>query len=98
MQDSKPIIRKQIITKQIVASGLLLLAVPAALLAASTKVGNGKQAAPAGLFLPASAAKAAEAINRGGLEAPLRFLSDDLLEGRGVASRGDQTARLYLAS
>ncbi len=58
----------------------------------------GKKAAPAGLFLPASATKAAQVIDRGALEAPLRFLSDDLLEGRGVASRGDQTARLYLAS
>jgi Zn-dependent M28 family amino/carboxypeptidase len=93
MQDSKRKIRRQIL-----ACGLLLLAVPAALLAAATKVGNGKKAAPAGLFLPASAAKAAQAIDRGALEAPLRFLSDDLLEGRGVASRGDQTARLYLAS
>ncbi len=32
------------------------------------------------------------------LRAPLRFLADDLLEGRGVASRGDQLARLYLAT
>lgn len=30
------------------------------------------------------------------LEAPIRFLSDDLLEGRGVGSRGDELARLYI--
>jgi hypothetical protein len=90
MHDSKLSIRKQIL-----ACLLLLLAVPA-LAAAAEK--TGKKAATTNLFLPASAAKAAQAINRGVLEAPLRFLSDDLLEGRGVASRGDQTSRLYLSS
>jgi len=35
-------------------------------------------------------------ITRPALEAPIRFLSSDLLEGRGPASRGDQLARLYL--
>jgi len=35
-------------------------------------------------------------ITRGSLEAPIRFLSSDLLEGRGPATRGDQLARLYL--
>src|SRR5258706_4236409 len=90
MQDSKRPVRNQIL-----ACILLLLAVPA-MLAGAEKAG--KKAAPAGLFLPVSATKAAQVIDRGALEAPLRFLSDDLLEGRGVASRGDQTARLYLAS
>jgi Zn-dependent M28 family amino/carboxypeptidase len=37
-------------------------------------------------------------ITRGSLEAPIRYLADDLLEGRGPATRGDQLARLYLAS
>lgn len=37
-------------------------------------------------------------ITEGSLAAPLRFLADDLLEGRGVGSRGDQLARLYLAT
>jgi Zn-dependent M28 family amino/carboxypeptidase len=41
---------------------------------------------------------AAARIDRAALEAPIRFLADDLLEGRGPASRGDRTARLYLAS
>jgi Zn-dependent M28 family amino/carboxypeptidase len=35
-------------------------------------------------------------ITRAALEAPIRFLSSDLLEGRGPATRGDQLARLYL--
>ncbi len=42
--------------------------------------------------------QAARRIDRGTLEAPVRFLSDDLLEGRGPATRGDKLARLYLAS
>jgi Zn-dependent M28 family amino/carboxypeptidase len=35
-------------------------------------------------------------ITRGALESAIRYLSSDLLEGRGPASRGDQLARLYL--
>jgi Zn-dependent M28 family amino/carboxypeptidase len=35
-------------------------------------------------------------ITRASLEGPIRFLSSDLLEGRGPATRGDQLARLYL--
>ena len=35
-------------------------------------------------------------ITRAALEAPVRFLSSDLLEGRGPATRGDELARLYL--
>ncbi len=70
---------------------LLLAALPTAL-AAQPKP------AQTNLFLPPGADKAAQVIDRASLEAPIRFLSDDLLEGRGVASRGDQTARLYLAT
>jgi Zn-dependent M28 family amino/carboxypeptidase len=35
-------------------------------------------------------------ITRATLEAPIRFLSSDLLEGRGPGTRGDELARLYL--
>ena len=35
-------------------------------------------------------------ITRATLEAPIRFLSSDLLEGRGPATRGDELTRLYL--
>ena len=47
--------------------------------------------------LPAPVEKAARTyITRGALEAPVRFLSSDLLEGRGPGTRADQLARLYL--
>jgi Zn-dependent M28 family amino/carboxypeptidase len=35
-------------------------------------------------------------ITRASLEAPIRFLASDLLEGRAPATRGDQLTRLYL--
>ena len=47
--------------------------------------------------VPESVSQAAKAyITRAAIEAPIRFLSSDLLEGRGPATRGDQLARLYL--
>ena len=47
--------------------------------------------------IPADVERTANAgITRATLEAPIRFLSSDLLEGRGPATRGDQLARLYL--
>jgi Zn-dependent M28 family amino/carboxypeptidase len=47
--------------------------------------------------IPAAVEQAARSyITRASLEAPVRFLSSDLLEGRGPATRGDQLARLYL--
>jgi Zn-dependent M28 family amino/carboxypeptidase len=55
--------------------------------------------APLGAAEPAAvpgAAEAAKRIDRGALDAPVRYLADDLVEGRGPASRGDQLARLYL--
>jgi Zn-dependent M28 family amino/carboxypeptidase len=44
------------------------------------------------------AEKAAQEITKDSLQAPIRYLSDDLLEGRGPASRGDKLAQLYLAT
>ncbi len=47
--------------------------------------------------IPEGVDKAARTyITRPALEAPIRFLASDLLEGRGPASRGDELARLYL--
>jgi Zn-dependent M28 family amino/carboxypeptidase len=47
--------------------------------------------------VPAAVARVAGAyITRAVLEAPIRFLSSDLLEGRGPATRADQITRLYL--
>ena len=48
--------------------------------------------------LSSAAEQAANAqITRATLEAPIRFLADDLLEGRGPATRGDELSRLYLS-
>ena len=53
-------------------------------------------AAPSAL-VPAAVEKAAHTyITQASIEAPIRFLSSDLLEGRGPATRGDELARLYL--
>ena len=47
--------------------------------------------------IPEDVDKAARTyITRASLEGPIRFLSSDLIEGRGPATRGDQLARLYL--
>jgi Zn-dependent M28 family amino/carboxypeptidase len=46
---------------------------------------------------PAAEQAAKSQITQATLEAPIRFLADDLLEGRGPATRGDALARLYLA-
>jgi Zn-dependent M28 family amino/carboxypeptidase len=55
-------------------------------------------AAPPPLDLPPGANDAAKAIDRGTLEGPVRFLADDLLEGRAPSHRGDALARNYVAS
>jgi Zn-dependent M28 family amino/carboxypeptidase len=47
--------------------------------------------------VPAPVEQAAHTyITRAALEAPIRFLASDLLEGRGPATRGDLLTRLYL--
>ena len=45
---------------------------------------------------PAVEQAAHRSITRATLEAPIRFLSSDLLEGRGPGTRGDELTRLYL--
>ncbi len=52
----------------------------------------------AALDLPAGAREAAARITPAVLRAPIAFLADDLLEGRGPATRGDRLTRLYIAS
>ena len=47
---------------------------------------------------PAMEQAAKTYITRSALEAPIRFLASDALEGRGPGTRGDQLARLYLAT
>jgi Zn-dependent M28 family amino/carboxypeptidase len=74
------------------ARGIVALAaVAAALLPAAA-------GAQTQLPLPAAADQAAQAIDRDSLEGPIRYLADDLLEGRGPGSRGDELTRLYLAT
>jgi Zn-dependent M28 family amino/carboxypeptidase len=47
---------------------------------------------------PAALAAAHAQITAASLAAPMRFLSSDLLEGRGPGTRGDEIARRYIAS
>jgi Zn-dependent M28 family amino/carboxypeptidase len=93
-----PRLRTALALVAVPAAVLLLAAAPASPGKATPKsdAGGGKAAAASSLPMPAGAERAAKAIDRGSLEAPIRYLADDLLEGRGPASRGDQLARLYL--
>jgi Zn-dependent M28 family amino/carboxypeptidase len=73
-----------------------------AALALAALLGAAATAAPADTVAPAeipeAAQRAAEAIDAAALRGPIRYLSDDLLEGRGPSSRGDELARLYIAA
>jgi Zn-dependent M28 family amino/carboxypeptidase len=76
-----------IANRESVRSGTLLILATLAAVAA---------AAPS-TELPHAVEQAARRyITRDALEAPIRFLASDLLEGRGPATRGDELARLYL--
>jgi Zn-dependent M28 family amino/carboxypeptidase len=66
-----------------------------AVTAAAAAIAAAQPAAPGSV--PQAVDRVARAfITQGALEAPIRFLASDLLEGRGPASRGDELARLYL--
>jgi Zn-dependent M28 family amino/carboxypeptidase len=54
-------------------------------------------AAPPAVFSPAETG-AAETIRAESIRAHTRALADDLLEGRGTASRGERLAQLYIAT
>jgi Zn-dependent M28 family amino/carboxypeptidase len=63
--------------------------------ATAAAIAAAQPAAPASV--PQAVDRAARTfITQGAIEAPIRFLASDLLEGRGPASRGDELARLYL--
>lgn len=69
------------------------------LLTAAAALGQSTPAADlSSLPVPAAAHEAARVIDRDTLRAPIRFLSDDLLAGRGPASEGDRLTQLYLAT
>jgi Zn-dependent M28 family amino/carboxypeptidase len=77
--------------------------VAAALLAAAVGLPLPLPAAPASdpgarLRLPAPAARALNSIDAERIRAHVRFLADDLLEGRGTGTRGSEIAALYLAT
>ncbi len=72
------------------------LNVTAALLAALFSSSSFAQTAPAST--PPAEEAAAGRITADELRGAVRFLSDDLLEGRGPGTRGDSLARLYLAT
>jgi Zn-dependent M28 family amino/carboxypeptidase len=55
-------------------------------------------AAPAPVAITPAEKAAAQAITPERLRAHIRFLADDLLEGRGPATRGDRLAQAYIAS
>jgi Zn-dependent M28 family amino/carboxypeptidase len=74
------------------AAALITLALAAAVAApVSAAVSAAEPMVPA-----AVAQSARNNITRATLEAPVRFLSSDLLEGRGPGTRGDELTRLYL--
>jgi len=73
-------------------------ALAACLLSAVTPYAAAQSSMPT-VTIDAAAEQAAKAqITRGTLEAPIRYLASDALEGRGPATRGDTLARLYLAT
>jgi len=75
------------------------LAAAAALLqapAGAAPPGTAGNSLPAGA--PDTAAAAQQRIDEPTLEAVVAYLADDLLEGRGPATRGDRLTRLYLAT
>ena len=85
-------------TKRETTAAGRLAALALALALASVGPAIAQAASGDSISIPPAAEQAAQAITRDTLRAPIRFLADDLLEGRGPASRGDQLARLYLAT
>lgn len=70
----------------------------AGLLAAPTARAQATKAASARPVVSAAEKTAAAQIDAARLRAHIRFLSSDLLEGRGPATRGDLLAQAYIAS
>ena len=69
--------------------------------AAAAAAGLGARAAPdpaVELGLPAEAAAAMGSIDAERIRAHVKFLADDLLEGRGTGTRGGDIAANYLAT
>jgi Zn-dependent M28 family amino/carboxypeptidase len=87
------------VATRVVAATSIAVALAATLLALSGCRRDAARAAPPhDPALPRGAESAAEVIHRSALELVLRTLSDDVMEGRGPGSAGDQRARTYLAA
>jgi Zn-dependent M28 family amino/carboxypeptidase len=69
-----------------------------AVCAAAVLDGCAARNARPGVQGPDAVRRAETAIDAATLAAPIRFLADDALEGRGPGTRGDALARLYLAT
>src|SRR6185312_6845352 len=83
------------ICREVRSMKAIVLCCACAAVASSLTMAAGTQVAE---VPPAVQYVAARTITRETLEGPIRFLASDLLEGRGPATRGDQLARLYLAT
>jgi len=79
-------------------AGLFSAAVLAALVSEAAAQRQAEGAAPAIAGLPAAARTAADAIDGEKIRAHVRFLSLDLLEGRGPGTRGGELAAEYIAT
>ncbi len=87
---------KRLVTRRINRPCLAAVLLLTATLGCTMPPGEDERAESASKLL-AEAATAAEKISRATLGASIGFLADDLLEGRGPATRGDRLARAYLA-
>lgn len=80
-----------------VAGAILLLAAPA--FSPSRAQGQTPAAgATSAIALPKDVESAMRTISAGRIRAHLRFLADDLLEGRGTGQRGGEIAAMYIAT
>ncbi|MGB8888319.1 MAG: M28 family peptidase [Candidatus Korobacteraceae bacterium] len=89
----KPVLVSLLIV--LLASWLSAQAVPASKPGASTKA---DAAVPHVAALPAAAEQAMATVNPENIRAQVRFLSHDLLEGRGTGQRGGDIAAEYIAT
>src|SRR5271165_209094 len=77
---------------------LLLLAVSTGAIYTAAQPGGKSGKAREGTRLPAAAFAALETVNPENIRAHVRYLADDLLEGRGTGQRGGDIAAQYIAS
>ena len=80
-----------------ILAAIIVLIISTSAYSEETQPQTAARSAAEGDWAPSAAEqRAAEQIEAAGLRAHIRFLADDLLEGRGPGSRGDQLAQLYI--